>query len=178
MSERAIILRKLDPDRDGPALHAIFGDEDSCRFLSHTPFTSVAETVAALKRWGEGSEETSWVVAEGEDGSALGRISMYGGARDVWDAACMISPAARGRGLAARGLQLAIDEMFDRRGARRITADVDPDNAASARTFENLGFQFEGRLRGYWLTHIGERDSLIYGLLRSDPRPWQRLGRT
>ncbi len=52
-------------------------------------------------------------------------------------------------------------------------ADVDPDNTASARVFEKLGFQLEGRLRGEWDVHIGIRDSLIFGLLRDDPRPWR-----
>ena len=64
-------------------------------------------------------------------------------------------------------------EAFDRRGVRRIMADVDPDNIPSVRVFEKLGFGYEGRLRGEWETHLGIRDSLIYGLLREDPRPWR-----
>ena len=31
----------------------------------------------------------------------------------------------------------------------------------------------EARLRGEWDVHIGIRDSLIFGLLRDDPRPWR-----
>ena len=64
-------------------------------------------------------------------------------------------------------------EAFDTLGARRITADIDPDNQASIRVFERLGFTLEARLRGEWEMHIGVRDSLIYGLLRDDPRPWR-----
>ena len=30
------------------------------------------------------------------------------------------------------------------------------------------------RLRGEWEMHIGVRDSLIYGLLLDDPRPWRK----
>jgi RimJ/RimL family protein N-acetyltransferase len=85
----------------------------------------------------------------------------------------MIVPAARGRNLAARALAVALDDAFDRKNARRIVADIDPDNAASIRTFEKLGFTLEARLRGEWEMHIGIRDSLIYGLLRDDPRPWR-----
>ena len=73
----------------------------------------------------------------------------------------MIAPAARGRNLAARALAPAIDTVFDVKGARRIFADVDPDNAASIRTFEKLGFRHEGVLRANWETHIGVRDSVI-----------------
>ena len=85
----------------------------------------------------------------------------------------MIAPSARGRNLAVRALALALEEAFETLGARRIMADIDPDNHLSIRVFERLGFVLEGRLRGEWDVHIGIRDSLIYGLLRDDPRPWR-----
>ena len=167
-------LRPLDPVGDGPALHAVLGDEESCRYLARPAFASVEETTDQLARWTTGCEETSWAVIDRPDGPALGRISLYTSGRDVWEAACMIVPAARGRNLAARALSEAIDFVFDRKGARRIFADCDPDNIASIRTFEGLGFQHEGLLRGTWETHIGVRDSVILGLLKDDPRPWRR----
>jgi RimJ/RimL family protein N-acetyltransferase len=169
----SFVLRPLDPDRDGAALHAILGDEESCRYLARPAFTSVAETVAQLKAWAGPDDNTSWAVVESPDGPALGRVSLYTHGRDIWEAACMIVPAARGRHLAARALAEAIDTVFDTKGARRIFADCDPDNIASIRTFEKLGFRREGLLRGTWETHLGVRDSVILGLLRDDPRPWR-----
>ncbi len=167
------LLRSLDPVRDGPALHGVLGDEASCRFLARPAFSSVAETIDQLKRWNEGSADTSWAVIEQPDGPALGRISFYTFGRDVWEAACMIVPSARGKNLAERSLIQAIDFVFDNKGARRVFADCDPDNIASIRTFEKLGFRHEGLLRGNWETHIGVRDSVILGLLKDDPRPWR-----
>ncbi len=169
-----IILRPLDPDRDGAALHAIFGDEESCAYMTGPAYKTVAETIENLKRWTAGVEDTSWSVVETEDGPSLGRISLFTRGRDVWEAACMIVPAARGKNLAARALAQGIDHVFDVKGARRIFADVDPDNIASLRVFERLGFQREGVLRGNWETHIGVRDSVIFGLLRDDPRTWRK----
>jgi RimJ/RimL family protein N-acetyltransferase len=168
-----MFLRPLDPDRDGEALHAIFGDEESCVYITGPAFKSVAETIENLKKWTAGAQDTSWAVCESADGPALGRISLFTQGRDVWEAACMIAPSARGGRLAARALAQAIDFVFDVKGARRIFADIDPDNVASIRTFEKLGFRHEGVLRGNWLTHIGERDSVILGLLARDPRPWR-----
>lgn len=169
----AIFLRPLDPTRDGEALHAIFGDEESCRYMTEPAYWTVAETIEKLKKWTTGVEDTSWVVCENADGPALGRVSLFTQGRDVWEAACMIVPAARGRNLAARALAQSVDYVFDVKGARRIFADVDPDNAASIRTFEKLGFRHEGVLRANWETHIGVRDSVILSLLRDDPRPWR-----
>ncbi len=164
-------LRPLDPLRDGAALHAIFGDEESCRYMSGPAFASVDETSAALKKWTAGCEETSWAVTDREGGEALGRIALIPRGRDVWEAACMIAPAARGRNLAARALSIAITRIFDEKGARRVFADIDPGNKPCIRTFERLGFLYEGRLRANWQTHIGVRDSVIYALLQTDPRP-------
>lgn len=176
LSAPGLILRPLDPRRDGEALHAIFGDEDSCRYLSQPAFATLEQTIAQLERWsGGGADETSWAVADAETGPALGRISLYPRAHTsgVWEAACMMTPGARGRGLAARALALAIDHVFDALNAHRICADVDPDNIACGRVFQRLGFRLEGHLRGEWNTHIGIRDSHIYGLLATDPRPWR-----
>jgi RimJ/RimL family protein N-acetyltransferase len=63
-----------------------------------------------------------------------------------------------------------LDHLFGAEGRRRVFADTDPDNMASRRLLERLGFTLEGRLRAEWETHIGVRDSLIYGLLREE---WQ-----
>jgi len=171
---RDFFVRHIDPEADGQALHAIYGDEESARYLTRPASPTVADTIAMMTEWLGDAADINWVVADTPDGPALGRVAVYArGRNNVWEAACMISPAARGRNLAARALGLAIDEAFDQRGARRIMADVDPDNTPSVRVFEKLGFTLEGRLRGEWEMHIGIRDSLIYGLLRDDPRPWR-----
>jgi ribosomal-protein-alanine N-acetyltransferase len=169
------ITRPFDPERDGPALHAIFGDEESCRYLTRPANGTVEETVAMLREWMGHGDDINWAIADTLDGPALGRVAVYprNKRNNVWDAACMIVPAARGRNLAARGLALALEHAFEQLGARRITADIDPDNAASIRVFERLGFTREAHFRGEWEMHIGIRDSFIYGMLRDDPRPWR-----
>ncbi len=166
-------LRPLNPARDAEALHAIFGDEESCRYLPDSAFASIEETRAQLEAWGVGAEDTSWAVVDNVDGPALGRLSLFTGRDGVWEAACMIVPAARGRGLTAALMPQALDHVFEQKGARRIFADIDPEHAASLRTFEKLGFKKEGVLRALWKTHIGVRDSVIMGLIDSDPRPWR-----
>ena len=167
------MLRLLDPERDGAALHAVFGDEASCAYLAGPATKSVSETVSLLKKWNVGTEETTWAIVEREDGEALGRATLIPRGRNIWEVGVMLCPAARGRGLATEALTRMIDDVFEYRAARRVFADIDADNEPSLRLFERLGFQREGRLRGNWMTHIGERDSVIFGLLHYDPRPWR-----
>ena len=91
------MLPLLDPERDGPALHAIFGDEDCCTYLGDPATKSVAETVNLLKKWQVGTEETTWAVVESEDGPALGRVTLIPRERDTWELGIMLAPAAQGR---------------------------------------------------------------------------------
>lgn len=167
------MLRLFDPDRDGPALHAVFGDEESCAYLAGPAAKSVEETVSQLKKWNEGTEETTWAIVEREDGEALGRATLIPRERNVWEIGIMLCPAARGSGLATKALAEIIDRGFDTFGARRIFADIDEENRPSIRLFERLGFTREGLLRANWKTHIGVRHSVIMGLVETDPRPWK-----
>jgi ribosomal-protein-alanine N-acetyltransferase len=72
-----------------------------------------------------------------------------------------------GSGYARDAVALLIDNLFAK-GERRVFADTDPDNRASIALLTALGFILEGQLRAEWQTHIGIRDSLIYGLLAEE----------
>ena len=76
-----------------------------------------------------------------------------------------------GGGLAREAVGAVIAHGFGAMGLRRIFGDADPENAASIGTLAALGFMLEGRLREEWETHIGVRDSLIFGLLRHEWTP-------
>lgn len=73
-----------------------------------------------------------------------------------------------GKGIAAEALTLVLDQLFLVENYRRVFADTDPDNVYSRRLLERLGFQLEGVLRAEWETHIGIRDTTLYGLLKED----------
>ena len=45
---RDFIVRPIDPEADGPALHAIFGDEESCRYLTRPASQGIAETIKRI----------------------------------------------------------------------------------------------------------------------------------
>ncbi|WP_233355698.1 GNAT family N-acetyltransferase [Henriciella litoralis] len=167
------LLRALDVDRDTAALHQIYSDEESARYLAQPATSSLEETHALLSSWTKGWEANSWAITDGQSSDALGRVSTYGGDMNVWEIGVILHPSARRRGLARQATAEALDITFERDGARRIFADIDPDNIASIRLFESLGFKLEGHMRESYETHIGVRDALIYGLLRTDPLPWR-----
>ena len=167
------LLRQLDPDGDAEALHAVYGDEASARYLLAPANKTVAETRDMLIRWTTGWEANSWAITDGKGERALRRVATFGSNDGVWEIGIMMCPAARGLGLAMRGCAEAIEITFERDNARRIVADIDPDNGPSVALFERLGFQKEGHLRGQYMTHLGARDALIYGLMAEDRRVWK-----
>jgi len=66
---------------------------------------------------------------------------------------------------AMRGLvRFAFEEMQ----LRRLEAEIDPRNAASAKLLERLGFVREGLLRQRWDLKGEVTDSGLYGLLRAE----------
>jgi RimJ/RimL family protein N-acetyltransferase len=75
-----------------------------------------------------------------------------------------------GKGIVTEAVAALIDLLFAE-GQRRVFADTDPDNKASIAVLQRLGFTLEATLRAEWETHIGVRDSLIWGLLEDE---WRR----
>ncbi|MEM1025621.1 MAG: GNAT family protein [Myxococcota bacterium] len=166
-------LRPLDVGRDAEDLHAALGDEASCLYMPRPATSSVEETRSQLVQWTLGEGVHSWSIVHEHDHRALGRVSLFpsrGG--QVMEAAVMVVPEARRKGLARRAMAEALDFAFDQLNARRVEADVDPDNAACLLLFERLGFQREGHLRAKWQTHIGVRDTVMLAMLSSDERHW------
>lgn len=63
-----------------------------------------------------------------------------------------------------------LDFCFDEMGLHRVQAFIHPDNAASLRLVEKLGFRREGLLRDNLRVGKVWRDDLLYALLESDRR--------
>ena len=70
----------------------------------------------------------------------------------------------------SEALSTLIDGAFGPMGLRRLEAEVDVRNAASARVLERLGFVREGIARQRWVTKGEARDVTSFGLLRDEWR--------
>jgi RimJ/RimL family protein N-acetyltransferase len=116
--------------------------------------------------WEDGSR-AGFAIVGGVDGAFLGFVALI---RIDWDAldaeiGYIVAPAARGRGVARRAIELVSRWSFDQLGLRRIEAWIDPENEASLRVAERVGYTREG-LRRSTLFKEGRRvDMAIYSLL-------------
>lgn len=174
MSDRPVIsgsrvrLRPLRVD-DAPALHAVYADVAAMTWWTHGPFERIEETQAKLADNLSHDDWRSWAITLATDDIAIGTVAAHEERQGrVAEIGYSLVPAHWGSGLAREAVGLLIDYLFEVEGYRRIFADTDPDNVASNGLLTRLGFTLEGRLRGHWETHIGVRDSLIWGMLREE----------
>jgi RimJ/RimL family protein N-acetyltransferase len=79
-----------------------------------------------------------------------------------------------GQGYATEAAAAVLGFGFETLGLNRIEAHAFPENPASARVLEKLGFRLEGLLRHHVVKDGLPRDGLFYSILRpilsSDPR--------
>ena len=76
-----------------------------------------------------------------------------------------LHPDFWGRGLISHSARALIEWSFTQRHYQRIQATILPENLASIKVIERLGFQYEGRLRHYRMVRGEPRDYLMYSCL-------------
>ncbi|WP_421789659.1 GNAT family N-acetyltransferase [Hyphobacterium sp.] len=169
-----LILRPMTLEDAEPLAPALM-DAKNLTWWSRGALGDVS-AVRDYLRWNiEGEGVQCWVFAlKSAPEDALGWVILMDRNEGQAEIGFMQRPGAQGQGYAFEAAQKMLNHAFKMRGFRRIWADVDPDNAASIKLIEKLGLTYEGRLKANWETHIGVRDSLIYGVVapekgRKDP---------
>lgn len=82
----------------------------------------------------------------------------------------IVSPAARGRGVATAALALLTDRALEL-GMERVVLHIAVDNPASQVVAERCGFLLEGVLRSEYQKQGRRADTQVWSLLPDDPRP-------
>lgn len=113
------------------------------------------------------------------DGRLVGQLTLggvvYGSLRGA-HIGYWVDEAVAGRGVIPTGVALAVDHAFTVLGLHRIEIAMRPENQASRRVAEKLGFRYEAKREAF--LHIdGEwRDHLVY-VLHNDEVPQGLLTR-
>jgi [ribosomal protein S5]-alanine N-acetyltransferase len=119
---------------------------------------------------------TFFVFRESDD-RLLGGLSLGHVRRGVAQTATlgywMGAPYA-GQGYMSRAVRAVLDYAFKKQGFHRIEAACVPNNEASKRLLERLGFTQEGYARAYLNINGQWRDHLLFALLETDPQPVRR----
>ena len=136
-----------------------------------TVYTEDAGHAWIERQWGrlEAGEGLSLAITPGEHAPAIGDVVLLHrpqpGVAGIgyW----ILSPWRR-HGLATRAVGLLARWALHEATLARVEALVEPDNHASQRVLERVGFTREGRLRALLVLRGTRRDALIYSLLPTD----------
>lgn len=163
-----LVLRPVRLD-DADALFTVLSDVDLMTWWAFGPHQSVEDTRALLATLAAGKPGSrSWAITRAQEDIALGWVNAHERRMNVSEIGYSLARSCWGQGIAREAVTMVIDQLLIAEGQRRVFADTDPDNASSIGLLTALGFAKEGHLRAEWETHIGVRDSLIFGLLSDD----------
>lgn len=160
-----LVLRALKID-DAEAMHHFFSDDEAMTWWSSGPHKTLEETRAYVQVNATDAKYLTWVITE-DGGEALGWVCVIPVREGVADIGYNLRRSHWRKGYVYEAVARIIAHCFVDRGLNKIKADTDPDNQGSNALLERLGFQREGYLHAEWTTHLGVRDSIIWGLLKS-----------
>lgn len=130
-----------------------------------------AQIEAVLER-SAASGGSVWRVCE--QGRTVGHVELHPdrGHPTATIARVLVAPGRRGRGIATAAMRRVVEIGFDERRLHRLELRVLDGNDAAIACYARVGFAVEGRLRESRLLDGRRLDTLVMGMLATDPRSW------
>ena len=129
-------------------------------------FTAMLRNVRRESRAGR-----SLPLAITYDGRLAGQLTASNVVRGAFDSASVgywVDGALAGRGVLPTALAMLVDHCFSTVGLHRIEANIRPENVASRRVVEKLGFREEALHLRYLFIDGAWRDHLSFAVTRED----------
>lgn len=105
------------------------------------------------------------------DGEVVGQLNVWGVSRGSLCSATIgywVSERFAGKGITPTAVALATDACFAQYGLHRMEICIRPENTASLRVVQKLGFRYEGLRRRYIHIDGDWRDHYAFALTRED----------
>jgi RimJ/RimL family protein N-acetyltransferase len=173
LSGDLVSLRELRDDDQGP-LHAVYGNEQVCRYMSFTPRTpeQCAAIIASAKTAAATDPRKVYMlaVADPVTGELIGACRL--GIED-WQAAqagLALRPDQWGQGCGTEVLRLLFRLAFTQLGLHRVWAARSPGNEASRRLLLAAGMREDGTIRSHVLRHGVWKDSATASIIEDEYR--------
>lgn len=173
LATKRLRLRKFEV-RDLDGLHACFGDEAAMRYWNSPACKDEAETKRWLGFLGKTAspyDYLAWAVAEKRSDRCIGMVNYHHReARNRrLEIGYILAPAQQGRGLMTEAVAALVGYCLGDLAVHRIEALINPDNVASIKLVERLGFRCEGGpLRDRWRRGESYMSVMMYALIAGD----------
>ncbi len=173
-------LRLREPDdEDAVAIHDIHRHKsvaDGVLSIPHPHTIADARAWLARRRTALAEDRLNflWLICLADTGEPIGDCGIHIDLKHRRGTlGYLIRPDHWGRGIATEAVGAVVEFAFAKLDPplNRIEADHYPENPASGRVLQKLGFRREGVLRSYIVKDSVPRDAVRWGLLRTDG-PW------
>jgi RimJ/RimL family protein N-acetyltransferase len=167
-----VVLRSWR-EADAPAVADACRDPEIPRWIPFVPAPYTDEDARQYVRGCIEAEENRhpFAIVDPATGTLLGSIDMSVNRMRTGHVGYWIAAEARGAGVCTTALRTLVHWAFEELRLARLELITDPDNVASQRVAEKVGFQREGVLRSHLVHRDGRRrDSVMYSLLPGDLR--------
>ncbi len=125
------------------------------------------ETKTELEKTFDNLKDAQWFFVQKKDGTKIGYVAHFLAAGET-ELGYFVVPDERGKGYVSEAIEIMIDYLFLSRNIVRIQAKADPENIASWKALEKVGFKREGVLRKTFFCRGKWRDDCIYSILREE----------
>jgi [ribosomal protein S5]-alanine N-acetyltransferase len=153
LETRELFLRKITIT-DANSILGILADDEVTRFYDDGSFTDISQAISQIEAWENGFKNkrcVRWGIAFKDNPAIIGTCGYYG--FHSWHMRASIGyELARScwrKGIMLEALTSIIDYGFREIGLNRIEAVTMPENSASIKLLERLGFCNEGVLHEY-----------------------------
>lgn len=166
-----LILRKITLE-DAPALFELRSHGEVMQYLDREPFKTIEESRSFIEekilKAQSANEGILWVIAFKEDPTLLiGTVGFWRMDKEHYRAETgyMLHPGHWRKGIMKEALMATIHYAFSQTEIHSIEANINPDNAPSAKLLESCGFVKEAYfVENYYVNGVF-KDSIIYSLL-------------
>jgi ribosomal-protein-alanine N-acetyltransferase len=160
---------------DAEALFGIYGDPEAMRYVGREPMTSPEEMREKLTRDLEAEqrgEAVRWACTLRGEQRAIGFLALFHWSQRDRRAELgyVLARSHWGQSVMKEVLPVVVRYGFEVMKLHRIEARIDPENTASLKLAEGLGFQREGLLRDENFSGGRFRSTLCLGLLEHEVR--------
>jgi len=173
LETKNLLLRRMNPS-DASALFKILSDEEVIEFYDDDAFIYLSQARDQIEAWENGFKNQScirWGITRKDENKLIGSCGYYG--FHTWYMRASIGYELERnnwrQGIMTEALSAIIDFGFGKLELNRIEAVVMPENTASKKMLEKLGFRNEGLLEEYekWGSK-GYVDLCMFAMLRKD----------
>jgi ribosomal-protein-alanine N-acetyltransferase len=149
---KSVNLRVVEKE-DLPLLYRWF---NSLEFAGrYNPLDAQQSKAEIEKRHYDLGSEKKWFFIEKKDGSKIGFIGQFA-VRSCWEIGYVLISSERGKGYCTEAAQLMVDYLFLSQNIVRIQAGTHPENIASQKVLEKIGFKRGALAKGY--ARLGKMD--------------------